>query len=634
LDNNRRQARILLDECPERMRRFEWRYLRGLLATPRRVILNVGPTVRYSLDGPYIYAAGGGEPTIKVFDATTYENLFNFPGPTSWISPVDVSPDGHTVVSGCTRDRSVRLWNAHDGAALRLLGHLRRDPVETLFSRDGKTVLAVDRDRVVYAWDVETGQQIGDFSPQLGQIRAVAVSPVGSRVAVSAMRASQSSLTIWDYRSGKRLDEVPSAGVAPSVLAFSPDGALLAAAEPLGPIRIWTGSPPRRVQFIAGPVAERTPLAFDPKAERIASVASDDTVRIWSVASGQELRVFRARRFWEADHLGFSPDGQFLVSTDTDHTAHLWDTTVDQGAIALRGGGSEVTDLGFAPRSGLLAACFADGKVGMWNASNGVNLWLLPMVGDRASALAFSPDGQQLAVAGIDGTVRLVHAESGSERQRFARHDRPVRAVAFHPEGRWIASASRGNPVLLWDPQTGDVIPALGETGRTANTLAFDPSGKRLAVGTQDHLVAVWDAVAATELWRRADCPAAVEHVAFSPDGEYVAVAHADGSVQILDAARGSSRASFRVSDPDQRTRVVFSPDGSRLVTVTRQRDIALWEVPTGQAVLTLCRDAGVAGAVAFHPDGKAIATGEMNGAIRLWQANLPVPPEGLPPRE
>jgi WD40 repeat protein len=604
LDNDRQEADDLLDACPEGMRRFEWDFLKGLFATPSQHIRNAGPGVCYSPDGQRIYAGGGDEPAIKVFDAATCKPLFNFPGPTSWISPLDISPDGQMVVSGCTHDRSVRLWDARGGQPIRLLGHLRRDPMQTQFSRDGTTVVAVDRNATVYAWNTATGEEVGRLRPRSGEIRAIAVSPVDSRVAVSATRQGQPNLTIWDTRAGEKPLDLSAEGRTGSALAFSPDGALLAAAEAWGPIGIWSGSPPRPARYLAGAVTEKARLAFDPKAERIAAEAPDGTIRVWSVATGKELSVFRGRRSTTPNWLRFSPDGRFLAATDVKHVVRFWDTTIDQGALALRGGRSQVTDLCFAPQSDLVAASFADGKVGVWDTSNCSKCWLLPVTGGPLWALAFAPDGRRLAVAGDDGAVRVLETESGHQQSCFAGYCRPLRTVAFSPDGRHLASVGTTGEVLFCDAETGHVLQSFSSGSGIVNSLAFDPAGTRLAVGTQDRGVFVWDLLSRTAVWRYTDRRVPVRHVAFSPCGKFLAVARSDGYVRIHDATDGSRRSGFGFLANDELLRAAFSPDGSRLVTATRHMSVVLWEAPTGRAVLTLCRDATVAGAVAGFPRG------------------------------
>jgi len=68
-------------------------------------------------------------------------------------------------------------------------------------------------------------------------------------------------------------------------------------------------------------------LAFTPDGAVLASAggnAEDFAIRLWDVASGQSIRKLDGHSgiVWG---LGFSPEGQMLVSVSSDATAKIWD---------------------------------------------------------------------------------------------------------------------------------------------------------------------------------------------------------------------------------------------------------------------------------------------------------------------
>jgi WD40 repeat protein/serine/threonine protein kinase len=632
LANSPLEARESLIACPNWMRDFEWWYLHGLFRTPRLRLRGAGQAFAFRSDGARIVTAGGDQPGLKVWDAKSGNGLlYMFPPDVSpdWVRSVDYAPNGQMLVSGSAIDGALRLWDADGGQFLRVLGRHTRDVVETHFVGDGSRMISLGRNECLILWDTATGQELQTLCFRPKRIRAIAVSPIDSRVVVSTGYAAAGNVSVWDYETGEKIEDISADITQATGLTFSRDGRLLAVAHPQSVLQIWEMTPLRRVQTIAGPVADYACPAFDPDGQRIAAEAGDGSIGIWDVATSRQLGVFRGH-VAPAGQIRFSPDGRYLVAGSRDSVIRCWDTQTEQGSVALSRAGSAALALAISPRGDSLATVSREGAVELWNLDDLQRRWTVsagrPPV--PVWSVAFSPDGRRLACACEDASVRIYDVQDGSLQLCFSSHRRPLRAVAFSPDGTQVASAGLESEVLIWDADSGQVLKRVPLNTRAVRCLAFHPDGTRLAAGTRDAQAVVWDLASGQELWSSRDGLVRVWSLAWSPDGSRLAVARGDGFIRLHDGADGVLRSAFGMPAHEVPIDLAFSPNGQRLATAFERRGVTLWEVPTGREVLRISRSASVSAAVAFSPHGQLLATADRDGAVKLWYGQQVVEPD------
>src|SRR5262249_38443346 len=104
----------------------------------------------------------------------------------------------------------------------------------------------------------------------------------------------------------------------------------------------------------------------------------------------------------------------------------------------------------------------------------------------------------------------------------------------------------------------------------------------------------------------------------FSPDGRRLASASKDRTVRVWEVATGACVAELS-GHTDEVFTAAFHPDGQRLAAAGPDPAIFLWDLATGQEVARLGGHASYVWSLAFSPDGKTLASGSGDGTVRLW---------------
>ena len=191
--------------------------------------------------------------------------------------------------------------------------------------------------------------------------------------------------------------------------------------------------------------------------------------------------------------------------------------------------------------------------------------------------------------------------------------DRQLSTIRFSHDGKLLLGAGRDGTIRRWDLSLAEA-PAPGP-------LPIDPKTKKPVKPTAPELPQL-DPLKHHNGW--------VTDLAFAKEPGRFYSADSWGELACWSLAGKEAKIAWQVAGAHDGwlRRIAQSPDGKTLATAGRDQRVVLWSAADGKKLRELVGHNEDVYSVAFHPSGKSLVSGDMQGVVKEWSL------EGKPLRE
>ena len=649
-------AETLLGEIPKDHRSIEWhllkRFCRGSVMTCYGHVpgpfLSTTHRVSFSPDSKTV-VSGGYDRQIRIWDASTGEDLASLRGHTERISSLDVSSDSKLVASA-SFDKSIRLWDiarksevarvdaservlsvmfvndylisatywsiyywqiskSNGSLALRKLARANFDSgfrSMKLNAREDQVLVSTSEGLSSYSLPDLSCQSIDVFDTE--DIGEFTLSPDDS----TCVGIHAKAIHIVDRDQHESPIVVPSEA---SSVSFSPDGATFASGNNDGSIDILGRSSGEVLSTLSGHTKPVTSVSFSRDGSRLASASSDATIRFWNLTTSAEAATLQSDR--NVVRVAYTPD-KSLVALAIAKTSFSEDQ-IDR--VELRKSGTNdvrkfdqihglVTGLSLSHDASLLAVGRHD-KIELWQTRDGILSRTLHQGEQAIANFRFHPQDREIAAISLDGKLRIWDADTG----------RVIHSTAFEPRltPHWpsaIEYTPTGNLIALSEDQVIHVLDRNGKRKRvltghsnSVTGLCFSQDGRKLASAGSDKQVVIWD-LKETSIEQTISFDTTTFNVAFCANDKRIAV-ETLGGIEIASVIDGERVLKF----PMQKALINHFGFGNQEIQFFISNS---GRSASRQSIQFPFHGHGVVGAI-FSPSGRYLSANNVRCATKIW---------------
>jgi len=248
--------------------------------------------------------------------------------------------------------------------------------------------------------------QIHSLSITQHKINSIGINHAGDWLAFGS--ASLGQLLVWEWQSESYVLKQQGHFYDMSVMAYSPDGQLIATGGEDRKVKVWNTFTGFCFVTFNQHSAGVTGVEFSQNGQVIVSASLDGTVRAFDLNRYRNFRTFTAPKPCQFSSLALDASAEIICAGSLDtFEICMWSMQTGRLLEVLSGHEGPVSCLSFSPIKSILASGSWDNTVRLWDVYTQTTPKEVVTIGSNVLALCYRPDGYEIAVSSINGEIKF-----------------------------------------------------------------------------------------------------------------------------------------------------------------------------------------------------------------------------------
>ncbi|XP_024963387.1 U5 small nuclear ribonucleoprotein 40 kDa protein-like [Cynara cardunculus var. scolymus] len=232
---------------------------------------------------------------------------------------------------------------------------------------DGSQIISASPDKILRAWDVETGKQIKKMAEHSSFVNSCCPSRRGPPLIVSG--SDDGTAKLWDMRQRGAIQTFPDKYLVITV-GFSDASDKIYSGGIDNDVKVWDLKRNEVTMTLQGHQNMITGMQLNPDGSYLLTIGMDCTLRIWDMrpyaAQNRCVKIMEGHQHNVEQNLlkcGWSPDGSKVTAGSSDRMVYIWDTTSRRILYKLPGHSGSVNECVFHPSQPIIGSCSSDKQI-------------------------------------------------------------------------------------------------------------------------------------------------------------------------------------------------------------------------------------------------------------------------------